>query len=108
MIEPVECCRCHCAPTIITAGGLWYTYCPKCSGGNVYSICGLSKDKAVVQWNDINEHRKMFQPEKKRRKQKPVAKPDPDLSTMGSRIEYVGKQPKPSYIGLGWLKGGKL
>ena len=98
MIEPVECCRCHCAPNIVTACGLWYAYCPKCYGGNIYSICGLSKDKVIVQWNDINEHRKLFQPEKEPRKKKPADKTDVDLSAKETPR-------KPSYIGIDKLKG---
>lgn len=110
MTEPVECCRCHCAPEFITTSGLWYVYCPKCTRKSVHSICGLTKEKAIIQWNDINRHRGLFQtyePDATAPKKKRAPKPKPteeELRTMGSRIQYVGKR----YIGIEKLKGGRL
>lgn len=115
MTETNECCRCHCEPRVIKASGLWYVYCPKCAHrrgtGNIYNICGLTQEKAILQWNELNRHRKLFQNEEapkpvKKKKAVRARKPvdEKELKTMGSRIQYIGKR----YIGIEKLKGGKL
>lgn len=104
MTEVCECCRCHKAPRIICTSGLWYIYCSKCApkqgSGAIYNICGLTQEKAIAQWNELNRHRQLFQPDAKA--QKPNA--ETELKTLDSRIECAGKR----YIGIEKLKGGKL